>query len=206
MTPLLLLRIPGVALSQRQCADLLSDCMDSGHTALYLCHGADTPETYIYLGASLQTGATGIAETTAGKPEPVFTGSRESLRQRLAQLSSEATIVELEILQDLAGSTAGSEPAWHYVVETDVAPGAEADFNHWYAQEHMPGLAAVPGTIRAMRLRSLEGSPRYHALYQLQGRETFGSPPWLAVRATDWSSRVRPNFRNTKRTMFQIIK
>ena len=30
-----------------------------------------------------------------------------------------------------------------------------------------------------------------------------GSPEWLAVRATDWSSRVRPAFRNTRRTMFR---
>ena len=205
MSTLLLLRIPGVALSQRQCAELLSDVIDTRRTALYLCHGAGAPETYVYLGASLQRAATDGAGTSSGAQEPALNGSLESLRQRLARLSTEATIAELEALQDLRGAAAGSEPAWHYVVETDVAPEAEADFNNWYTQEHMPGLAAVPGTIRAMRLRSLEGSPRYHALYQLQSRETFGSAPWLAVRATDWSSRVRPNFRNTKRTMFHIV-
>ena len=29
------------------------------------------------------------------------------------------------------------------------------------------------------------------------------SGPWLKVRGTEWSSRVRPNFVNTKRTMFK---
>ena len=28
---------------------------------------------------------------------------------------------------------------------------------------------------------------------------------WLAVRASDWSGRVRPSFRNTRRTMFKRI-
>ena len=40
---------------------------------------------------------------------------------------------------------------YHYVVETDVLPGHEDDLNAWYAQEHLPGLAAVPGTVRAAR-------------------------------------------------------
>lgn len=60
-------------------------------------------------------------------------------------------------------------------------------------------MAGVPGTVRAGR------SPRHHACYGLRTQETLGSPPWLAVRATDWSSRVRPAFRNTKRTMFRRV-
>jgi hypothetical protein len=31
----------------------------------------------------------------------------------------------------------------------DVLPGSEADFDPWYEQEHLPGLASVPGTVRA---------------------------------------------------------
>jgi hypothetical protein len=89
------------------------------------------------------------------------------------------------------------------VVETDVRPEAEGDFNAWYQTEHMPGLAAVPGTVQAWRYTDGSGSPRYYAAYDLETLETFGSEPWVAVRATAWSSRVRPNFFNTKRTMFK---
>ena len=108
-------------------------------------------------------------------------------------------------LQDIRGGSHGATAAFHYVVETDVVPEAEADLNDWYDQEHLPGLAAVPGAIRAQRLRNLDGAPRYHSCYELVTTETLGSAPWLAVRHTAWSDRVRPSFRNTKRTMFSRV-
>jgi len=105
----------------------------------------------------------------------------------------------------LEGASQGASAPWHYIVETDVTPEFERELNDWYDQEHLPGLAGVPGTVRADRYQCLESSPRYYACYDLHTRETFGSPPWLAVRASDWSSRVRPAFRNTKRTMFARV-
>nr|WP_233582879.1 DUF4286 family protein [Candidimonas sp. SYP-B2681] len=126
------------------------------------------------------------------------------LQHAASSLYPGAQAAILEVTQVIDGASATRAAGWHYVVETDVLSGAERDFNAWYVQEHLPGLAAVPGTVRAMRLRNATGSPRYHALYLLENRETFGSEPWLKVRATEWSSRVRPNFINTKRTMFKI--
>jgi len=49
-------------------------------------------------------------------------------------------------------------------------------------------------------------TPRYYACYDLVSLQTMGSAPWLAVRATAWSDRVRPAFRNTKRTLFSRIE
>ncbi|MDM0037494.1 hypothetical protein QTH89_13800 [Variovorax sp. J22G21] len=108
----------------------------------------------------------------------------------------------LRCLQELAGASAGQVALNHYVVETDVLPEFEDDLNAWYAQEHLPGLAAVPGTVRAARYLDAGASPRYYACYDLVDAAILGSPTWLAVRATPWSSRVRPAFRNTRRTMF----
>ncbi|MDH1299563.1 MULTISPECIES: DUF4286 family protein [Achromobacter] len=142
-------------------------------------------ETYVYLRGS----AAALPEAQARLAES-FPGARSRvLHQTL----------------DLAGASAGQDAPWHYIVETDVLPEAEADLNAWYDQEHLPGLASVPGTVRAMRYECRDESPRYLACYDLHTRETFGSPPWLAVRASDWSSRVRPSFRNTRRTMFKRI-
>ena len=108
----------------------------------------------------------------------------------------------LSCILDLAGAAAGRPAPVHYVVETDVLPEHEADFNDWYDQEHLAGLAAVPGTVRASRYLIDGGTPRYHACYELVSPDVFDSPEWRAVRATAWSSRVRPAFRNTRRTMF----
>jgi hypothetical protein len=104
---------------------------------------------------------------------------------------------------EIDGASVHLPATHHYVVETDVQPQAEAELNAWYDREHLPGLAAVPGTVRAARYRNIDGGPRYHACYELATHDTFGSAPWLAVRATDWSSRVRPAFVNTRRTLFR---
>jgi hypothetical protein len=101
---------------------------------------------------------------------------------------------------ELSAASSGAASAYHYVVESDVLPAHEDDFNAWYDHEHLPGLAAVPGTVRAARYISAAGAPRYYAC--LDSLDTLGSAAWLAVRATTWSSRVRPGFCNTRRTMF----
>ena len=113
------------------------------------------------------------------------------------------TIARLDLLLDLPGASAGIPAPFHYVVETDVLPEHEADFNRWYDREHLPGLAAVPGTIRARRFRNPEASPRYHACYDIATPTTVGNREWSAVRETPWSGKVRPAFRNTKRTLFR---
>lgn len=108
----------------------------------------------------------------------------------------------LELLLAQVGASHRALATCHYVVETDVEQAHEEDFNTWYDQEHLPGLAAVDGTVCAARYRAEGGSPRYYACYDLVATEVLASSAWLAVRATAWSERVRPMFRNTRRTMF----
>ena len=148
----------------------------------------DGAEAYAYLWLHE---ATEVAPASLARAVAAATGGATVEAQRLA------------CLQDLPGASHGAPVAFHYVLETDVVPEAEGDLNDWYNQEHLPGLAAVPGTVRALRFRNLDGAPRYHSCYELARQDAFESPPWLAVRHTAWSDRVRPTFRNTKRTMFR---
>jgi hypothetical protein len=121
-------------------------------------------------------------------------------------LSEHLSLVRLRCLQVIEGAAFGRNAPWHYVVATDVRADEQDDFIAWYDQEHLPGLAAVPGTVRAARYRVVEGAgPQYHACYDLADRSAFNSPEWLAVRATPWSSRVRPAFVNTRRTMYRRV-
>jgi hypothetical protein len=112
--------------------------------------------------------------------------------------------IELACTLEVPGASAGAAATHHYIVETDVLPAQEDDFNAWYDDEHLPGLASVPGTIRAARYLDATGSPRYYACYDLASLATFRSAAWLPHSATAWSSRVRPGFRNTRRTMFHL--
>jgi len=133
--------------------------------------------------------------------DEVYTQLRESLGAELPAARAERLLALMEI----DGAWASAVPTHHYVVETDVVESADTDLNAWYDQEHMPGLAAVPGSVRAARYRNLDAGPRYHACYELASQQTLGSPAWLQVRATDWSSRVRPMFVDTRRTMYRTV-
>ncbi|MGE8612523.1 MAG: hypothetical protein ACN6PF_09480 [Achromobacter veterisilvae] len=161
----------------------------------------------------LTEGLAGVAVSAFAAEEDEDTyvylrGAPEALPEIQARLAERFPGARTRVLHktlDLPGASAGQDAPWHYIVETDVLPEAEADLNAWYDQEHLPGLASVPGTVRALRYECRDEAPRYLACYDLHTRETFGSPAWLAVRATDWSSRVRPSFRNTRRTMFRRV-
>ena len=165
---------------------------DGAVRGLYRALGADEAYAY-FLDPHASQGAT-AAPTRA--PQAL-----EALQSRWPQ----SAVVRLDPGLALDGASAGQRAPYHYVVETDVMPEHEADFNAWYDQEHLPGLAAVPGTIKAARYVNLGATPRYYACYDLESLQTLGSPPWLAVRETAWSARVRPTFRNTKRTMFERV-
>jgi hypothetical protein len=111
----------------------------------------------------------------------------------------------LEPIAEYRGASAGASAPYHYVVATDIEAGWEDELHTWYRDEHMPGLAAVPGNVQCARLRSVEGAPRYHACYDLVSPQVLERPEWLAVRHTEWSDRVRPHFRNTVRVMFRTV-
>lgn len=114
--------------------------------------------------------------------------------------------VGLDPLSALVGASAGAPVGCLLTVEVDVLPEHEADLNAWYEQEHLPGLASVPGTIRAARYRRQSGARRYLASYHLTDAATVRSPAWLAVRATPWSDRVRACFVDPRRTLFQALR
>ncbi|MBP6707318.1 MAG: hypothetical protein KA134_08465, partial [Achromobacter sp.] len=78
-------------------------------------------------------------------------GTLPEVGARVAEQLPGASVRVLHRTLDLPGAARGQDAPWHYIVETDVLPEAEADLNAWYDQEHLPGLAAVPGTVRALR-------------------------------------------------------
>ena len=153
----------------------------------------DDLHAYVALGdaAHLSGQDTSRLAATAGRIPP-FTGALPTFH-RLGRVFA------------LPGASAGMLAGFHYVVETDAADGCEEELFHWYDTEHMPGLAASPGCVRAQRFLNADGGPHSYACYDLTDQKTLESAAWLAVRHTAWSDRVRPNFRNTRRTMFRPV-
>ena len=162
----------------------------------------------------IELGRTSLAETVSAHREQdgnrlacyVWSGEQRGLRDAMHRLQPFAfgaiEMIRLKGVKRLAGASWGAPPACHYVVRTDVAPGWEEELQRWYDEEHLAGLAAVPGNVHAQRLLSLDQVPRFYACYDLVGPDVLRSPAWLAVRGSAWSSRVRPKFTNTRRTLF----
>ena len=130
----------------------------------------------------------------------------EAMATQLPAFATFAPAIDrLESVFTATGASAGAMTGFHYTVETDAADGWEDEIFRWYDTEHMPRLAAVPGCALARRFINGDGGPHSHACYDLTDPRVLESAAWLAVRRTAWSDRVRPQFQNTRRTMFRTL-
>jgi len=173
--------------------DLRAFCRAAAPWALHrAARSLDNAQAYVYLGSG------------AAAQAPDATVLAAAFRRHCAWADA-LQVSPLEPVFDVAGMSAGEAPRFHYVVETDPEDGWFDEIVRWYDTEHMPGLAAVPGCVRAMRFLNRGAGPLSLACYDLQREDVLGSPPWLAVRATAWSDIARPHFTNTKRTLFRIL-
>ena len=92
-------------------------------------------------------------------------------------------------------------------VWTDIPAHIEADFNHWYDEEHLAERAGIPGFLNARRYVSLQGTPKYFALYDTVDAQVLQSDPYLKVlnNASPWTQRIRPHFQNFVRNEYELI-
>lgn len=75
------------------------------------------------------------------------------------------------------------------VISTDVVRGHEDAFNRWYNDVHVPEILACPGWRSARRYRSVDGDPRFLAVYELEDEvRPFTSREYEA--AVGWDDQV----------------
>lgn len=78
----------------------------------------------------------------------------------------------------------------------NIEPAAEAEFNEWYDNEHVPALAAVPGVLCARRFRATSANRRYVALYHLASPDVQATPAWKNAADSEWTRKLRQHFRD----------
>lgn len=80
-------------------------------------------------------------------------------------------------------------------VFTDVPAHLEEEFNRWYDEEHIPERLSIPGVLSAARYTSVEGGPKYLAVYELSDPEAWHSEAWqhYLINPTEWSKRMSPS-------------
>jgi hypothetical protein len=88
----------------------------------------------------------------------------------------------------------------------DIAPEAEAEFNAWYLEQHLPERLAVPGFRRARRWWNATASPRYFTFYEVDDPAVLASAAYRErlENPTPRTQAIMPAFRNMSRTVCRI--
>jgi hypothetical protein len=137
------------------------------------------------------------------KTEPYRAIAYENLSVWSKRVSRMCTrLLRFDGEQTLPGNADSPQGAGGLLVNAmNVVPEHDAEFNEWYDHEHIPALAAVPGTLCARRFRDNTGSHRYLALYHLASPDVPLTAAWKQAAGTAWTERLRPHFRDHLRIL-----
>jgi hypothetical protein len=96
-----------------------------------------------------------------------------------------------------------------YLVQMDIPPEHEADFNRIYDTQHVPEILKVPGVLEVKRYqveRSVPDVPRYIAAYRVASADIPQSPAWVKASDTgDWKAMIRPHTFNRMHTVYRLL-
>jgi hypothetical protein len=94
------------------------------------------------------------------------------------------------------------------VIFNDIDPAAEAHYESWYWQDHLPQRWELFGRLSARRYRRIGGEGReYFTFYEVPGLATFASPEYQATlrEPTQGTRRIMPHFRNMVRSLCRPV-
>ena len=83
------------------------------------------------------------------------------------------------------------------MVWVDVPADQEHEFNHWYNEEHLPELLAVPGVLSAARYEAVSSGPKHLACYELESSAVVDTDAFKNRPTTEWAQRVGPRAIST---------
>ncbi len=89
----------------------------------------------------------------------------------------------------------------------NIPPDYEEEFNRWYNTEHLQERISIPGFLTARRYLSLEGKPKYFALYELEEPGVLSRESYQKVlqNPTPWSQKTMALFQDFVRNIYEEI-
>lgn len=118
--------------------------------------------------------------------------------ERIARFDAEQILPGRQLGPDNAGGM--------LIVAANVPPEAEAEFNAWYNEEHIPRLNTVPGVLCARRFKTGAGSRKYIATYHLSAPDVQTSGEWKNAVTTPWTEKIRPFMRDRLRFVLKSYR
>ncbi len=93
------------------------------------------------------------------------------------------------------------------MVWMDVPADKEEEFNHWYNEEHLQELLAIPGVLNAARYEAVRSGPKHLACYELDSPAVVETDAFTSRQPTEWAQRIGPRVIATNRlnNVYQMI-
>lgn len=91
------------------------------------------------------------------------------------------------------------------IVQTDIEPEMEEEFNRCYEEEHIPRLLNVPGVIMAGRGINTANGQKYIAIYEHGNLDVQYTSAYKNAIETEWTKKIRPYLRNFERHVYKAI-
>lgn len=96
-----------------------------------------------------------------------------------------------------------------YLVQMDIPPALEADFNRIYDTQHVPEISKVPGVLGVKRYvldKPSPGAPKYAAIYRVSSPDVPQGPAWVKASDTgDWKLQIRPHTLNRMHALYKAL-
>ena len=89
----------------------------------------------------------------------------------------------------------------------DITEKGEAEFVRWHIQEHIPERVGLRGFLRGRRYLAQQGHPKYFSFYETETTQVLESPEYRdrLNAPTPWTQAVVKEFRNTSRTICEVV-
>jgi hypothetical protein len=92
------------------------------------------------------------------------------------------------------------------LVMIDIDPAYEEEFNRWYTEEHFPERVQCAGFLSGRRFVSVEGEPKYLAIYELEDPEVLHGEDYLEIMPpSEWTKKISKHFTAQVRNVYRDI-
>jgi hypothetical protein len=103
------------------------------------------------------------------------------------------------------GDRPAKAPEFALTVRLNTPADHEKDFNTWYNEDHVPALVGVPGVYCARRYQSVEGDPKYLAIYEMNSSEIPKTAEWDKARLFGRTAEIRPYLKDLQAVVAKRI-
>jgi Domain of unknown function (DUF4286) len=101
--------------------------------------------------------------------------------------------------------TGDQAPQAILVVDIEVDPAREDEFNRWYDEEHIPEKRGTEGFHSARRFKHATDPHRYLAVYEVDDVETVTSTAYMTQAMSEWSVSIQAAWRRMDRNVWVEI-